>query len=185
MNQMNFTATNKKNQNATIYLVTGPCGVGKSTIAKEIAKNVTRSALLEGDNIYHMVISGYIKPWEDDGAYLELFWDNVIALAENFLKRGITVVIDYIIYPEDLKKVVKRLKAKHVEIKYTVLLADENTLLNRDNERDINCQMGARSIELLKEFKNLNIDDQYILDTTGLSIEACMHRIMTDKRFIV
>lgn len=185
VNQMKLKTKNKKNRKNTVYLITGPCGVGKSTIAKEIAKNMENSALIEGDRIYHMVIGGYVKPWNDDGVYLELFWDNVIALTENFIKRGITVVIDYIIYPEDLKKVVKILKAKNVEIKYTVLIAEENALLKRDNERNIDCQMGARSIELLNEFKNLDIKNQYILDTTDLNIEECGNRIITDKGFIV
>lgn len=43
-----------------LYLITGPAGVGKSTISKLLAKKLDKSILIEGDDIYHMVISGYI-----------------------------------------------------------------------------------------------------------------------------
>lgn len=55
------------NKNAELFFITGPCGVGKSTIAKMIASNMKSSALIEGDSIYHRVIGGNVKPWEDDG----------------------------------------------------------------------------------------------------------------------
>lgn len=37
----------------TLYIITGPAGVGKSTISKKIAISKERSALIEGDDIYH------------------------------------------------------------------------------------------------------------------------------------
>lgn len=100
------------NKNAEIFFITGPCGVGKSTIAKMIASNMKSSALIEGDSIYNMVIGGNVKPWKDYGTYLELFWDNVVNLIENFLKRNINVILDYIIYPEHLKKITSIFKKK-------------------------------------------------------------------------
>jgi len=38
---------------ATLYIITGPSGVGKSTISKRIAESTNKSALIEGDEIYH------------------------------------------------------------------------------------------------------------------------------------
>lgn len=173
------------NKNLQIFVITGPCGVGKSTISKMIASNIKNSALIEGDNIYHMVIGGHVKPWEDDGTYLKLFWENVLDIAENFLKRDITVVLDYIIYPEDTKKIISKFREKNVDIKYIVLMADKNTILERDISRDVDCRMGDRSIELLNEYKKLNIENKYILDTTSLSKEEILKIIMMDKRFIL
>lgn len=173
------------NKNAEIFFVTGPCGVGKSTIAKMIASNMKSSALIEGDSIYNMVIGGNVKPWKDDGTYLELFWDNVVDLIENFLKRNINVILDYIIYPEHLKKITSIFKEKNVNIKYIVLMADKNTILERDSYREPDCRMGERSIELLNEFMNLNIEDKYVLDTRSLSKDEIFNAIMMDKRFIL
>lgn len=44
-----------------LYIITGPAGVGKSTISKKIAKLRNKSALIEGDDIYHQVVGGYVQ----------------------------------------------------------------------------------------------------------------------------
>lgn len=45
----------------TLYVITGLAGVGKSTISRRIAESKKISALIEGDNIYHQVVGGYIQ----------------------------------------------------------------------------------------------------------------------------
>ena len=50
-----------------LYIITGPAGVGKSTISKKIAELKKKSALIEGDDIYHQVIGGYVQAWEEIG----------------------------------------------------------------------------------------------------------------------
>lgn len=47
-----------------LYIITGPAGVGKSTISKKIAEYKGKSALIEGDEIYHQVVGGYIPAWK-------------------------------------------------------------------------------------------------------------------------
>ena len=42
-----------------LYIITGPAGVGKSTISKELAMSSNKSVLIEGDDIYHQVVGGY------------------------------------------------------------------------------------------------------------------------------
>ena len=103
---------NMNNKNAEIFFITGPCGVGKSTIAKMIASNMKSSESIEGDSIYNMVIGGNVKSCKDDGKYLELFWHNVVDIIVNFLKRNINVILDYIIYPKHLKKIISIFKEK-------------------------------------------------------------------------
>ena len=44
-----------------LYIITGPAGVGKSTISKKIAESKKKSVLIEGDDIYHHVIGGYVQ----------------------------------------------------------------------------------------------------------------------------
>lgn len=118
-----------------IYIISGPPGVGKSTVSKELAATFDKSAVIEGDMIYLMVKSGLVAPWEDDGYYMDLFWDNIISLTKNFMDRGITVVIEYVIFEEQLKKIADFLKARQINLKYCVLLAEEQTLRARDLSR--------------------------------------------------
>ena len=45
-----------------LYLITGPAGVGKSTVSKAIAESLEKSVLLEGDEVYHHVVGSYVPP---------------------------------------------------------------------------------------------------------------------------
>ncbi len=49
-----------------LYVITGPAGVGKSTISKKLAEISSKSALVEGDDIYHQVISSYVPAWREE-----------------------------------------------------------------------------------------------------------------------
>lgn len=88
-----------------VYIISDPPGVGKSSVSKELAYSFDKSAVIEGDMIYLMVKSGLVTPWEDDGYYMDLFWDNIISLTSNLLDRGITVIIEYVIFEEQIKKI--------------------------------------------------------------------------------
>lgn len=46
---------------SNLYIITGPAGVGKSTISKKITESKKKSVLIEGDEIYHQVVGGYVQ----------------------------------------------------------------------------------------------------------------------------
>lgn len=165
-----------------LYIITGPAGVGKSTISKEIAKLKSKSALIEGDDIYHQVIGGYVQAWKN-GNHLETFWKVCINTIRIYLKNGYDVIFNYIVNAESLEIIQKEFK--EYEIKFIVLLADENALLSRDRERPEECQMKERCITLLNSFKNKKFNQQNILDTTNLSINKIVNLIETKKEFIL
>lgn len=108
--------------------------------------------------IYLMVKSGLVAPWEDDGYYMDLFWDNIISLTSNLLDRGMTVIIEYVIFEEQTKKLEDFLKTKQIKLKYCVLLAEEERLKERDLSREETERTGDLSIKSRKEFliKNIN-----------------------------
>ncbi len=165
-----------------LYLITGPAGVGKSTISKIIAEKSQRSAFLEGDEIYHFVKGGYVSPWKE-GNHLDIFWKNAKSIIRNFLDNQYDVVFNYIIEKEDLKMLKEEFK--DFKIKFVVLMTDEETIIKRDKERPLDWQMGKRSLVLLNEFKNMNYDKKYILDTSKLSVEATARIIEEENRFIL
>ena len=166
----------------TLYIITGPAGVGKSTVSRKLAQNLSKSALIEGDDIYHQIISGYIPAWEENN-HLQTFWKICLNIIKIYLEDGYNVVFNYIVTPENLELV--KAQFKEYSIKFVVLLADENTLLLRDKKRPKDCQMNKRCITLLNSFKNKNYDAKNILDTTNLSINETVHIIENNKQFVL
>lgn len=166
----------------TLYIITGPAGVGKSTISKEIAIKSKKSALIEGDDIYHQVIGGYIQAWKQ-GNHLQTFWKICINTIKIYLEDGFDVVFNYIVTPENLELL--KNEFKNYTMKFIVLLVNESTLLLRDKERPEACQMKERCITLLNSFKNNNYNEKNILDTTNLSIDETIRMIENQNNFIV
>ena len=165
-----------------LYIITGPAGVGKSTISKRIAKLKSKSALVEGDEIYNQVVGGYIPAWKE-GNHLDIFLKICINTIKTYLEDGYDVIFNYIVTPNQLKTIKEEFK--HYDIKFVVLLVDENNLLLRDKQRPEDCQMKDRCITLLNEFKAYNYDDKNILDTTNLSTHETINIIENENNFIL
>ena len=165
-----------------LYLITGPAGVGKSTISRLLAENSSKSVLIEGDEIYHQVIGGYKPAWKD-GNHLEVFWDICLKSIEIYLSYGYDVVFNYIIEPENILKIKDAFK--DYDKKFVVLITDEETILKRDANRPEDCQMKERCIVLLNSFKNMNFDKKYYLDTSNLSIKNTIENIISNDNYII
>ena len=165
-----------------LYVITGPAGVSKSTISKRLAQSLSKSVLIEGDEIYHQIIVGYIPAWKE-GNHLQTFWKVCINTIRIYLQDGFDVVFNYIVTPENLALL--KNEFKNYTIKFVVLLVDESTLLSRDKERPEDCQMKERCITLLNNFKNRNYNINNILDTTNLSIEETVNLIQNNSNFIL
>lgn len=165
-----------------LYIITGPAGVGKSTISKELAKSYNKSALIEGDDIYHQVIGGFVQAWKE-GNHLKTFWKVCVNIIKTYLEDGFDVVFNYIITPENLELI--KTAFKDYNVKFVVLITDEATLLARDKERPKDCQMGQRCLTLLNSFKNRNYNSRNILDTSNLSVNETVDIIKNDIKFAI
>lgn len=82
-------------------IVTGAPGSGKSTVTVLVARAFARSALLNGDQISRLIVSGHVwalgDPAEEADRQVRLCNENVCALARNVADSGFTPVIDWII----------------------------------------------------------------------------------------
>lgn len=165
---------------ARLYILTGPAGVGKSTISKGIAERLEKSVLLEGDDFYHQVIGSYVPAWEP-GNHLDVFWKVCIDTINNYLNAGYDVVFNYIISKD--KFIELKNAFENVELKFVVLLVDETTILKRDRKRPKEYQMKERCLVLLNEFLNNNYDDNYILYTDKLSINQTTDEIISNEKY--
>ena len=167
---------------SNLYIITGPAGVGKSTISRKIAECKKKSVLIEGDDIYHHVIGGYVQAWKE-GNHLDVFWKVCISTIKTYLEEGYDVIFNYIVTSTPLRKMKEEFK--NYTIKFVVLLVDEKKLILRDKERPEDCQMKERCIILLNSFKNNNYSKQNILDTSNFTINEIVNIIENDNRFIL
>lgn len=172
----------------TIFIISGPAGIGKTTTAKRIAQLFDQSAYIEGDVINHMIVGGYVPPWESE-ELLSLTWENIADLSINFLQVNKNVIIDYVAFPKEVEKCFQRVAAKinNVEMKFVVLWADKKELLRRDALREKEHQMGVRCLELVDEFKRSGIDERFFYHTTKLGtldLEVIIMNIRENNRFI-
>lgn len=163
-----------------LYIITGPAGVGKSTISKQLAQNKFKSVLIEGDDIYHQVIGSYVPAWKD-GNHLDIFWKVCIETIKLYLQDDYDVIFNYIVTPQSFEKIKENFKTYNT--KFIVLLVDKKTILQRDKQRPVNSQMNERCIILLNNFKNYNFGKDYFLDTTNLSVNESIENIEKNEKF--
>lgn len=97
-------------------------------------------------------------------------------LIKSYLENGYDVVFNYIIENEELEKLKKEFK--DYDLSFTCLLVDEKTIMERDLLRAGDCRMHERSLILLKEFIDCNYDTTYILDSSNLTIDETVEKIL-------
>ena len=165
-----------------LYIITGPSGVGKSTVSKELAKRSNKSVLIEGDEIYAHVISGYVSAWKE-GNHLDVFWEVCLNMIKTYLYYDYDVIFNYIVTPNIINKIQNEFEKYNAKL--VILLADEETLLKRDSERAANHQMKERCITLLNNFKNRNYNKNNVLDSSTLSIDETVTIIQKNNKFIL
>ena len=75
----------------TVILLTGPSGVGKTTVGRLLAARVPNGACVHGDTLRDFVVS-----CNDDEVQLRLSYVNAATVAANFVRGGYErVVVDY------------------------------------------------------------------------------------------
>ncbi|MFD0048136.1 AAA family ATPase [Actinomycetes bacterium NPDC127524] len=167
-------------QSKEVYIISGPAGVGKSTVSKKLVKKLSQSAYISGDYISHMHINGREKPWESK-METSLIWTNILSLTQNFLDFNNDVVIDYVTFPTEAKWLKENLNSMDASVYYAVLWSDEETLLKRDLLRNPEDRMGERCSVLMNEFMGSGLDNRYILDTSEKTIEFIIEQILNQN----
>ncbi|MGD6777583.1 AAA family ATPase [Sutcliffiella horikoshii] len=157
-----------------VYIISGPCGVGKSTITKGLACKLKKAVLIEGDLISAMFVGEEQPAWEEK---LSIVWQNLSSLTKNFLLNGYDVVIDYVV-EDELEWFCKELDKTGLDIilHYYVLRADPEVLVERITRRG-DTEMIPRSLELLHQLESKKENVPHLYDTTNKNPNAIINEI--------
>ena len=121
-----------------VYLIGGPVGAGKTTVAQRLAKRLPRAAHIETDRIQDLIVSGgqhpQTKPGEGWQRQLGLRRRNAALLADSFFESGFAPVIDEaVVHASALQEYVTLVRSRPMAL---VLLAPSRDVsLARDSAR--------------------------------------------------
>jgi len=144
-----------------LFIITGPPASGKSTVSNKMSEMLDKSALLEGDIVYDMVKKGIGVPWNSE-KQVNLAFQNLADLSGNFLSSGFDVVLDWIVMPDQIGRIIEKIGIKDLRVYFIVLMADLDTLKKRDMVRGSN--MGTRIDDLYNEFQSTDIHPHMIFN---------------------
>jgi predicted kinase len=154
---------------APILIVTGPSGVGKSTVSRLVAAAHEKSAHVRGDDIMLFVVSGWVEPWLPESAHQnEVIGGAMAATAIQFAEGGYTVVLDGHLFPDSLEGLAPACQRRGVPLHYAVLRADLATCLERATSRATGEPPDQTSFaELHGRFMDLGEHEANVVDATG------------------
>lgn len=170
-----------------VYIISGPPSVGKTTIARSLAAQLSHSAYISGDLVSRMHICGRDNLRKNKRESV-LIWYNILSLTKNFIMFNIDTIIDYVTFPNEAMWLYKQLENLPVDISYTVLWTDQQTLLKRDKQRPEKQQMKERCVLMYNQFLDANLNQKHYLDTTDYSVKEVSfitNDIMTNRAFLL
>lgn len=116
-----------------LLVVTGPPGVGKTTISAILASQADPSAHVEGDAFFSFLKNGYIPPWTPEAdEQNKMVIAATTAAASAYAASGIMTVLDGVFGPwfiEQLKIEAERHGVTNLH--YGILMADLDVCLGR------------------------------------------------------
>lgn len=159
------------NEKISLLIVTGPVGVGKTSVSTAVSDMLTHkkipNAFIDIDNLR----CAYPSP-ANDRFNMELGYKNLALIWPNYLEYGIRhlVIPDVIENHEDVNKFKSVIPSAEITIiRLTAPVATLHSRLEQREAGDMQVWHKHRAIELSKQFEELRPED-YLIDTEKKTI---------------
>lgn len=148
---------------ASLLVVTGPPGAGKSTVARIVADRVERSVLVESDSFFGFLASGAIQPWLPEAAdQNEIVTRAAAAAAGGYVSGGYTTVYDGVVGPLFLPTFASAAGLDRLD--YVILLPSVEQCVERvATRRDHRFRDERTTRKLHAEFAGADIDRRHVV----------------------
>lgn len=158
-----------------VLILSGPPGVGKTTVAGLLAQREQRSVHLEADRFFFFVKSGFVEPWDPASAdQNQMVMRTAAEAATSYAQAGYATIFEGIVIPRWTLGVVREtFEAAGVATSYAVLRAPQEDCVARVQEREGNPEAYAPEMlaGLCSEFDDLEAFERHAIDVAGMDAE--------------
>jgi predicted kinase len=164
-------------------ILTGPPGVGKTTVAALLAQRAERSVHLEADRFFFSIRSGFVEPWDSASAEQnQLVMRTAAEAAASYARAGYSTIFEGIVIPRWTLAVIREtLQSANVPAAYAVLRAPHSECASRVQKREGDPDLFEPGVlaAITAEFDDLGEFERHAVDVDGMDAEAAADTVAT------
>lgn len=154
-----------------VYLISGPMGIGKSTICNQLNQDLDHSVFLDGDWCWNM------DPFIVNQDTKNMVLDNITHCLNNFIHTpGIeNIIFCWVMHKQDIiDQIIQKLDTEGVDIHLISLICEKEELIKRMLIDRRDNQTIRKSLQYLEFYKDL---DTQKIDVTTLDVQKTIDKI--------